>query len=40
MPMRQMTNLQRRAAAARNAARRQAAAQKRHSVPANPGVQR
>jgi hypothetical protein len=39
MPMRQMTNTQRRAAAARNAARRHAAAQKRPNVPANPGVQ-
>ena len=38
MPMRQVTNADRRAAAARNAERR-AAAKKRQSVPANQGVQ-
>jgi hypothetical protein len=39
MPMRQTTSAQRRAAAARNAQRRNVAAQKRQSVPANQGVQ-
>jgi len=39
MPMRQMTNAQRRAAAARNAQRRAAAAQRRQNAPANQGVQ-
>jgi hypothetical protein len=38
MPMRQTTNAQRRAAAARNAERRHAA-QRQNSVPANQGVQ-
>ncbi len=39
MPMRQMTNAQRRAAAARNAQRRNAAAQRSRKAPVNPGVQ-
>ena len=39
MPMRQMTNAQRRAAAARNAQRRNAAAQRTRKAPANSGVQ-
>jgi|SRR6478736_4825020 len=39
MPMRQMTNAQRRAAAARNAQRRAAATQNRQNAPANQGVQ-
>ncbi|MGC2196563.1 MAG: hypothetical protein WA628_17955 [Terriglobales bacterium] len=38
MPMRKMTNAERRAAATRNA-NRQAATQRKRSVPANQGVQ-
>jgi len=39
MPMRQMTNAQRRAAATRNAQRRAAATQNQRNAPANQGVQ-
>ena len=40
MPMRQMTNAQRRAAAVRNAERRKAATQRPGKAPVNSGVQR